>query len=67
MQLCCVEDPMDLCIVDISDKDLNQIKEEDMNLFENIVEINANENYLNFGKYLLEKLFLKGEFLFKFT
>jgi hypothetical protein len=41
---------MDLCIVDISDKDLNQIKEEDMNLFENIVEINANENYLNFGK-----------------
>ena len=51
MQLCCVEDPMDLCIVDISDKDLNQIKEEDMNLFENIVEINANENYLNFGKF----------------
>jgi hypothetical protein len=43
---------MDLCIVDISDKDLNQIKEEDMNLFENIVEINANENYLNFGKFI---------------
>ena len=55
MQLCCVEDPMDLCIVDISDKDLNQIKEEDMNLFENIVEINANENYLNFGKFIFSR------------
>ena len=49
MQLCCVEDPLDLSIIDLSDKDLNQIKEEDMGLFENIVEINASENFLNFG------------------
>ena len=53
MQLCCVEDPMDLCSVDISAKDLKNIKEDDMGMFENITDINANENNLNFGKFVL--------------
>lgn len=51
MQLCCVEDPLNLSIVDISTKDLTQIKEEDMNLFENIIEIKANENFLNLESF----------------
>lgn len=49
MQLCCVEDPMNLCSVDISAKSLKNIKEDDMGMFENITDINANENNLNFG------------------
>ncbi|CAF0977868.1 unnamed protein product [Brachionus calyciflorus] len=51
MQLFCVEDPLDLSIADVSDKNLNQIKEDDMLLFENLTEINANENSLNFESF----------------
>lgn len=51
MQLCCVDDPLDLCSVDISAKNLKNIKEEDMGLFENITDINANENNLNFEAF----------------
>lgn len=38
-------------MADISGKNLNQIKEDDMALFENLVDINANENCLNFESF----------------
>lgn len=40
-----------MSIADISGKNLNQIKEDDMKLFENLIEINANENFLNFESF----------------
>ena len=51
MKHCCVEDPSDLCSVNIANKELVDVKEEDLGLFENVAYVNAGENYLPFGKY----------------
>lgn len=47
---CCVDDPNDLCNVNIAAQDLTDAREEDFELFQNVVFINAGENLLHFGK-----------------
>ena len=51
MKHCCVEDPADLCSVNIANKELVDVKEEDLGLFENVAYVNAGENYLPFGEH----------------
>ena len=51
MKHCCVEDPSDLCSVNIAGKELSEVKEEDFALFDNVAYVNAAENYLPFGKF----------------
>ena len=51
MKHCCVEDPSDLCSVNISGKEITDVKEEDLALFDNVAYVNASENYLPFGKH----------------
>ena len=53
MKHCCVEDPSDLCSVNISGEGLTEVKEEDFALFDNVAYVNASENILPFGKSLL--------------
>ncbi len=50
MKHCCVEDPSHLCSVNISGKELSEVKEEDLALFDNVAYVNAGENYLPFGE-----------------
>ena len=50
MKHCCVEDPADLCSVNISGQGLGEAKEEDFALFDNIAYVNASENLLPFGE-----------------
>ena len=52
MKHCCVEDPSDLCSVNISGKEISDVKEEDLALFDNVAYVNASENFLSFGKYI---------------
>lgn len=54
MKHCCVEDPVDLCSVNIAGKELSEFKEEDFQLFDNVAYVNAAENYLPFGKFTLK-------------
>lgn len=56
MRHCCVEDPSDLCSVNIAGKELSEFKEEDFALFDNVAYVNASENYLPFGNYFFKKL-----------
>ncbi|RUS78772.1 hypothetical protein EGW08_013456, partial [Elysia chlorotica] len=51
MKHCCVEDPSDLCSVNIANKELVDVKEEDLGLFENVAYVNAGENYLPFEAF----------------
>ncbi|KAL5004765.1 hypothetical protein ScPMuIL_018221 [Solemya velum] len=51
MKHCCVEDPSDLCSVNIAGKELSEIKEDDLSLFDNVVYVNAGENYLPFEAF----------------
>jgi len=50
MKHCCVDDPIDLCSVNIAGKELTDCKEEDFQLFDNVAYVNAGENYLPFGR-----------------
>lgn len=50
MKHCCVEDPTDLCSVNVSAQNLTDVKQEDFVLFDNVAYINASENILPFGK-----------------
>ena len=59
MKHCCVEDPADLCSVNIAGKELTDIKEEDLSLFDNVAYINAGENYLPFGIIDIYLIFIK--------
>lgn len=54
MKHCCVEDPSDLCSVNISGQNLTEVKEEDFSLFDNVAYVNASENILPFRKYHLQ-------------
>ena len=49
MRHCCVEDPTDLCSVNISDQGFSEVKVEDFQLFDNVAYINASENFLSLG------------------
>ncbi|KAL4220511.1 X-ray radiation resistance-associated protein 1 [Mactra antiquata] len=51
MRHCCVEDPTDLCSVNISGKEISDVKEEDLALFDNVAYVNASENYLPFEAF----------------
>ncbi|XP_035827301.1 X-ray radiation resistance-associated protein 1 isoform X2 [Aplysia californica] len=51
MKHCCVEDPADLCSVNIAGKELTDVKEDDLALFENVAYVNAGENYLPFEAF----------------
>lgn len=51
MKHCCVEDPSDLCSVNISGQEMSEVKEDDLALFDNVAYVNAAENYLPFGEY----------------
>ncbi|KAH9512387.1 X-ray radiation resistance-associated protein 1 [Bulinus truncatus] len=46
MQQCCVDDPSDLCSINILNKELTDVKEDDLAMFDNVAYINAGENYL---------------------
>jgi hypothetical protein len=50
MKHCCVEDPTDLCSVNISGQNLSEAKEQDFRLFDNVAYINAAENILPLSK-----------------
>ena len=50
MKHCCVEDPADLCSVNISGQGFSDVKEEDFQLFDNVAYVNAAENFLPLGK-----------------
>ena len=60
MKHCCVEDPSDLCSVNISGKEITDVKEEDLALFDNVAYVNASENYLPFGKHTRKSPILRG-------
>ncbi|XP_053404342.1 X-ray radiation resistance-associated protein 1-like isoform X2 [Mercenaria mercenaria] len=51
MRHCCVEDPSDLCSVNISGKEISEVKEEDLALFDNVAYVNASENFLPFEAF----------------
>jgi len=50
MRHCCVEDPSDLCSVNIAGKEMMDVKQDDLALFDNVAYVNASENFLAFGK-----------------
>lgn len=49
MKHCCVEDPSDLCSVNIAGQEMSEVKEDDLALFDSVAYVNAAENYLPFG------------------
>ncbi|XP_070173868.1 X-ray radiation resistance-associated protein 1-like isoform X2 [Littorina saxatilis] len=51
MKHCCIEDPADLCSVNIASLELSEVKEEDFEIFDNVAYINAGENYLPFEAF----------------
>ena len=72
MKHCCVEDPSDLCSVNISGKEITEVKEEDLALFDNVAYVNASENFLPFGKHAKGKnilgrsiFLIQNEFFYK--
>ncbi|ELU12376.1 hypothetical protein CAPTEDRAFT_227314 [Capitella teleta] len=46
MKHCCVDDPTDLCSVNINGQNLSETKVEDFKLFDNVAYVNAAENIL---------------------
>ena len=46
MKHCCVEDPADLCSINISGHQFTSAKMEDFQLFDNVAYVNAAENRL---------------------
>nr|XP_022287824.1 X-ray radiation resistance-associated protein 1-like [Crassostrea virginica] len=51
MKHCCVEDPSDLCSVNISGQEMSEVKEDDLALFDNVAYVNAAENFLPFEAF----------------
>ncbi|XP_064615202.1 X-ray radiation resistance-associated protein 1-like [Liolophura sinensis] len=43
---CCVDDPSDLCSINIAGQEMSDVKEEDLEMFDNVAYVNAAENYL---------------------
>ncbi|CAG5120232.1 unnamed protein product, partial [Candidula unifasciata] len=48
MKHCCIDDPSDLCSLNISSRQLTDANEDDLLLFKNVAYINAGENFLPF-------------------
>jgi len=59
MKLFCVDDPSDLCSINISGQLLSDVKEEDFSLFDNIAYVNAAENFLTVGRSTLKNLCMR--------
>lgn len=53
MKHCCVEDPADLCSINIAGQGIVESRPEDFQLFDNVAYINAADNQLNLGKQCL--------------
>uniref|UniRef100_UPI00398F0222 X-ray radiation resistance-associated protein 1 isoform X1 n=2 Tax=Pristiophorus japonicus TaxID=55135 RepID=UPI00398F0222 len=53
MQLHCVDNQSDLCVVNISDQDLDSVIEEDFKLFDSVAYIHAAANHLPFEPFNL--------------
>ncbi|KAK6194382.1 hypothetical protein SNE40_000023 [Patella caerulea] len=51
MKHCCVDDPSDLCSINISGKEFVEVEEDDLTAFDNVAYVNAAENYLPFEAY----------------
>lgn len=51
MKHCCVEDPSDLCSVNIAGQEMSEVKEDDLALFDSVAYVNAAENYLPFEAF----------------
>ncbi|KAK5858444.1 hypothetical protein PBY51_002582 [Eleginops maclovinus] len=51
LQLHCVDQPSDLCSVDISEQKLNSVKPEDLKVFENVAYVEASINSLSLGSF----------------
>ena len=51
MKHCCVEDPVDLCSINISGEKFSDVKAEDFQLFDNVAYVNASENFLSVGEW----------------
>lgn len=53
MKHCHIEDPSDVCSINISGLKLTDANQSDFHMFDNVVHINAGENYLPFGLFCL--------------
>lgn len=51
MNLFCIEDPSDIVSLNLSGKDLYFVKEDDMVMFDSVIEIDASENLFNFDSF----------------
>ncbi|KAM6907152.1 X-ray radiation resistance-associated protein 1 [Xenentodon cancila] len=51
LQIHCVDEPFQLCSVDISERKLNAVKPEDFKVFENVAYIDASINSLSLGSF----------------
>ena len=51
LQHCCVNDPSDLCTVNVSGQNLTEATSTDFQLFSNVVVINASDNLLPLGSF----------------
>ncbi|KAM4546441.1 X-ray radiation resistance-associated protein 1 [Fundulus diaphanus] len=49
LQLHCVDEPSQLCSVDISEQKLNSVKPEELKAFENVAYVDASDNFLSLG------------------
>jgi len=57
MKHCCVEDPSDLCSINISGLEIEESKPDDFALFDNVAYVNAADNYLTLGERYTPKLY----------
>lgn len=51
LRLHCADEPFELSSVDISEQHLNAVKAEDLNLFDNVIHIDASINFLSLGHF----------------
>ncbi|MED6267789.1 hypothetical protein CHARACLAT_015603 [Characodon lateralis] len=51
LQLHCVDDPSQLCSVDISEQKLNSVEPVELKAFKNVAYIDASDNFLSLGLF----------------
>ena len=59
MKHCCVEDPTDLCSVNINGLGISRIRPEDFQLFDNVAYVNAADNILPLGTVPVGHIFIQ--------
>lgn len=50
---CCVEDPSDICTININGLQMCEATTDDFAMFDSVAYVNAGENYLPFGEFIL--------------